>query len=601
VVLNEGLTATHGTTAASTVSLPLRTALDQTFSSNGGLNLNGAIDLDGKMVDFTKTTATGNMIVNGVISGQGRLTKRGDGDLFLNAANTYSASTFIEEGLIDIQTSTSLGTSLAQVRPGASLLINSNGSINPVNTLALEGTLVSSGAAASHSWQGTVILVGPTPVIQVGTPLTLSGMILDSANGGFTKTGTGTLRLSGNTANNFDGGLTINQGVVELAKTAGVVALPGPVTVGDGTGTDTLRLINADQIADMATVHLNRGVFDLNSHSETIATLDATGGTVQVGSSAFLRVETGLTTQASAVPTTITGWVRCGSDMTWTIADGPASDDLVVNAMFDAGSPSVTLRKEGPGRMVIAGTTVVPTIFAAAGTVRFTGIGTTQFNLDGGTLDGTGFTGRIVSSAGGGTAAPGLSPGRLTCTQTAWNGQTTFAAELLSSITAGTTYDQLTVNGPVNLGGASLQVIPLAGFTGSIGDTFMIIDNDAADAVTGTFAGLPAGAVVTAGVFAFSISYTGGTGNDVVLTRVVPPIAPNLTSMTLSPGTGPGGQDVVTIGGTFAPLAVVTLQASTDFVSWTDVQSIAADASGVVSFTVNQTPGIVRRVFRIKP
>jgi hypothetical protein len=315
-----------------------------------------------------------------------------------------------------------------------------------------------------------------------------------------------------------------------------------------------------------------------------------------------LRINSALTIQASAVPTTLNGWVRCGNNLTWNIADGTAADDLILNAFSDAVSNSVVMHKEGAGRVVFNTGTVIPFISVAAGTVRVMQGAVTQFNLDGGRLDGTGVISRIISSAGGGTVAPGLSPGRLTVAQqTVWNAQTTFAVELLSPATAGTTYDQLTVTGTVNLGGATLQVSPLAGFTGNIGDTFIIIDNDAADAVTGTFAGLPSGSVVTAGAFAFSISYTGGSGNDVVLTRVVPPVPPNLTSMTLSPGTGPGGQDVVTIAGTAAPGTVVTLQGSTDLVSWTDVQSVLADGSGVVNFTLNQTPGVSSRLFRIKP
>jgi fibronectin-binding autotransporter adhesin len=316
-----------------------------------------------------------------------------------------------------------------------------------------------------------------------------------------------------------------------------------------------------------------------------------------------LRIDTALTIQPAAVPTTVNGWVRCGNNMTWNIADGAAADDLILNAFSDAVSNSVTMRKEGAGRIIFTTGTVIPTIVVGAGTVRVMQGAATQFNLDGGRLDGTGVVSRIVGSAGGGAVAPGLSPGRLTCAQQiAWNAPTAFAVELLSSATAGTTYDQLTVTGTVNLGGAALQVTPLAGFTGSIGDTFVIIDNDLADAVTGTFAGLPAGSVITAGVFAFSISYTGGSGNDVVLTRVVPPVIPNLTSMSISPGTGPGGQDVVAIGGTAGPGAVVTLQASTDLVTWTDVQTVTASGGGVLSFSVLQVSGVPpRRFFRTKP
>jgi Dockerin type I domain len=61
------------------------------------------------------------------------------------------------------------------------------------------------------------------------------------------------------------------------------------------------------------------------------------------------------------------------------------------------------------------------------------------------------------------------------------------------------------------------------GFTPSVGNQFVIIDNDGTDAVSGTFAGLSEGATVTANGLSFTISYLGGTGNDIVLTRIATP------------------------------------------------------------------------------
>jgi len=55
--------------------------------------------------------------------------------------------------------------------------------------------------------------------------------------------------------------------------------------------------------------------------------------------------------------------------------------------------------------------------------------------------------------------------------------------------------------------------------TSVVGDKFTIIQNDGSDAVVGTFAGLAEGATITQGGVTFTISYKGGTGHDVVLTR----------------------------------------------------------------------------------
>ncbi len=88
----------------------------------------------------------------------------------------------------------------------------------------------------------------------------------------------------------------------------------------------------------------------------------------------------------------------------------------------------------------------------------------------------------------------------------------------LNGTTAGAGYDQLSVTGTVNLAGATLNV-NLA-FTPALGSAFMLIQNDGKDAVLGTFAGLPEGATLMLNGMTFQISYVGGTGNDVVLTRM---------------------------------------------------------------------------------
>ena len=58
-------------------------------------------------------------------------------------------------------------------------------------------------------------------------------------------------------------------------------------------------------------------------------------------------------------------------------------------------------------------------------------------------------------------------------------------------------------------------------FTGVLGTTYTVIDNDGTDPVSGTFFNLPEGGVHSGGAGgALRISYAGGTGNDVVLTSV---------------------------------------------------------------------------------
>ncbi|MCA0232705.1 MAG: hypothetical protein LCH91_19720, partial [Bacteroidetes bacterium] len=87
----------------------------------------------------------------------------------------------------------------------------------------------------------------------------------------------------------------------------------------------------------------------------------------------------------------------------------------------------------------------------------------------------------------------------------------------------GSTYSQLKVTGAVNLAGVDLL------FTGSYvptgGETFTILDNDGAENIEETFTGLAEGATIPnfrGSGLAATISYVGGSGNDVVITVASP-------------------------------------------------------------------------------
>ena len=91
-------------------------------------------------------------------------------------------------------------------------------------------------------------------------------------------------------------------------------------------------------------------------------------------------------------------------------------------------------------------------------------------------------------------------------------------ADLAISITGATVdtqYTQLNLAGLVNLTGVDLVLS--GGYVPTSGDSFIIVNNDAADAVTGTFNGLAEGATVTINGVQKKLTYIGGTGNDVAL------------------------------------------------------------------------------------
>lgn len=140
----------------------------------------------------------------------------------------------------------------------------------------------------------------------------------------------------------------------------------------------------------------------------------------------------------------------------------------------------------------------------------------------GATLKGEGEVAGLTVETGA-ILAPGNSPGCISSTA----GLTlsgTYEVEIAGT-TVCTGYDQTDVTGAVDVTGGTLNVSILDDFVPALNDVFIIIKNDAADAVTGEFTDLAEGANVVLGSVTYQISYEGGDGNDVVLTATAVPTA----------------------------------------------------------------------------
>ena len=83
-------------------------------------------------------------------------------------------------------------------------------------------------------------------------------------------------------------------------------------------------------------------------------------------------------------------------------------------------------------------------------------------------------------------------------------------------------------NSQVTTGGVTItnsNLVVTVGTTLSVGQTFTILNKNSAGPITGTFAGIPQGGTVTgSNGTVFSVSYTGGDGNDIVLTVIQAPV-----------------------------------------------------------------------------
>lgn len=125
-----------------------------------------------------------------------------------------------------------------------------------------------------------------------------------------------------------------------------------------------------------------------------------------------------------------------------------------------------------------------------------------------GRLEGNGTVGNVTSI--GGTIAAGNSIGTLTVGSLSLDADSTLEVEVDDMGNS----DLVIANGSVTLGGATLDVVESGSFSGTDPFNYLIIDNDAADAVNGTFGTIQ-------NDFAFltpTVAYAGGDGNDVTLT-----------------------------------------------------------------------------------
>lgn len=204
---------------------------------------------------------------------------------------------------------------------------------------------------------------------------------------------------------------------------------------------------------------------------------------------------------------------QTGSGGSGGYASGGPTCTVGVGCGSYSGAGSWALNKTGEGALVLSGTNTYTgdtSVNAGALVVNGSIVNSATTVHDGGTLMGTGQLGAVTVDSGG-IHAPGNSIG----TQTV-NGPyiLTAGAILEIEIAPGTNNsDRVIVNGTVDITGAILRVLA-GGSAYALGTEYLIIENDGADSVTGTFASIGTNLVFLAP----TVNYAGGDGNDVVLT-----------------------------------------------------------------------------------
>src|SRR6266851_3435150 len=188
----------------------LRTTATFTLAANRGIALTGP----GTISTDPGTTLS----YGGIIAGVGSLTKAGTGTLLLSGVNTYTGATAVNAGTLRLGTTNAIGSASA-VTVAAGATFDLAGFSDVIGSLAGAGTVTSTapGTVALTSG-GNNSSTAFTGVIQNG-----SGTV------GLTKTGTGTLTLSG--TNTYSGTTTVSTGTLLVNGTQAT----SPVSVNGGT------------------------------------------------------------------------------------------------------------------------------------------------------------------------------------------------------------------------------------------------------------------------------------------------------------------------------------------------------------------------------
>ena len=226
----------------------------------------------------TVNTNANNVSFDGVISGSGSMTKAGAGTLILSGTNTYSGGTTISAGTLSIGSDTNIGSGTNTIGNKGTLLLSGNGTYTNDWTLSGAGSAIatdnnntlsgvlSGNGGLTKTGTGTLTLTGNNTYaggtaindgtlkgnIASGTDLSIAasaiydgdnkarsvgglngggkilntdcltvqngtfGGVIDNSNTSLTKTGAGTLTLSG--TNTYTGMTTVRSGALALGS-----------------------------------------------------------------------------------------------------------------------------------------------------------------------------------------------------------------------------------------------------------------------------------------------------------------------------------------------------------------------------------------------
>ncbi|NWL78815.1 hypothetical protein DM872_18380 [Pseudomonas taiwanensis] len=539
--------------------------------ATAGTTVDNDVVLGGAGILFSNA---GNLVLSGVVSGSGALTTGGTVGTSVTLAgnNTHTGSVTVAAGKLILSGGSAVSDSAAVTVSNSTTL-----------ELASSETIGSLAGTA-----GTILTLGSNTLTTGGNNIntTFAGAI--DGTGGLTKAGSGTLTLSGNSSNSAP--VVVAAGELAVGGTA--IGNTASVTVNSGA---TLSLFSNERIGALfgsGTVQLGSStLFMGGSNLSTTFSGSINGaGNIDHNGTGSLTLSgsngyTGTTTVSNSGTISITDTSNISSGAVIMATGGTlmvTGSNVMLNNSFTllSGGAKVSnangltlsgplsgvggLTKEGAGTLTLSGAnTYGGSTTISAGTLMVNGSTASATTVaSGATLAGSGTLGGNVTVQSGGVLSPGNSAGTLTVNGNLQLNAGSILAVEINGTTAGTQYDQVVVNGTVDVSGATLAVTH--GYTPGLGDTYVLIDNNLADGVTGNFSGLAEGATLAAGGNSteLTVSYVGATGNDFTLTAPTnePPVVGNLNGDSVGVIEG-GGAALLDSGSN----ATVTDSDSVDF------------------------------------
>jgi autotransporter-associated beta strand protein len=246
----------------------------------GSLTVSGTLELAGFNMTAGPLSGSGNIssvsgtpvlsvsganppsTYSGIYSGGGSLNLTGGNTLILSGANTYSGSTTISSGTLQISADNNLGTPPSSPTPGH--LIFNFGRLSVTGSFTLNSNR---GISAPTTTSNATFQCEP------GSVLTYGGII--AGPGGLAKFRQGTLILSG--ANTYFGTTNISAGPIRLGA-SGVIPDGSTVTFGNSSNIPTLDLNGYNEtVGPLSSSNPSNGV--ITSSAEGAATLTTRSNT----------------------------------------------------------------------------------------------------------------------------------------------------------------------------------------------------------------------------------------------------------------------------------------------------------------------------------